>query len=285
MRQRAEPRTGLAARLAIVVTALVLGWVATSLVRQWLLAAGTPVQMVQAIQAVLAGAIGMSVIFLACRHLDRRAVTSLGASLREPDWSALLTSAMLWLSLAALAIVAGIVTGAFTVNFEVPAPSIFGWVLLQSALVLIYEALPEELAFRGYVYTNLVERTRRWVAVLGQSVLFTVWAFALVTALQLVGLGADWSIGLDRTVLFLTFGITLSLLRIWTGSLWAAIGFHWAFQTVTQLIYLGRLQWLQVPPGADLEMLGIFLWFFTVVLGGVIVLVAVARRERRVALS
>lgn len=89
---------------------------------------------------------------------------------------------------------------------------------------LLYEALPEELVFRGYFYRNLADALPRWLAVLGQAGLFTLFGVAI---------GAAGSI--DRVVLFLLFATVLGYLRAVTGSVWTGIGFHLAFQIVAQL--------------------------------------------------
>jgi membrane protease YdiL (CAAX protease family) len=64
-----------------------------------------------------------------------------------------------------------------------------------------------------------------WMAVLGQALLFTAWGFAN---------GGENS--LDRTVLFFSFAIVVGIFRATTGSVWASIGFHLAFQTIAQLV-------------------------------------------------
>ncbi len=42
-------------------------------------------------------------------------------------------------------------------------------------LVFLFEALPEELVFRGYMQGNLEQAIGHWGAVLAQAVLFSVW--------------------------------------------------------------------------------------------------------------
>ena len=91
-------------------------------------------------------------------------------------------------------------------------------------LVFFYEALPEELIFRGYFYTNLATRMPLWLAVVGQAVLFTLW-----------GLLNGGENSLDRSLLFFTFAIIVGIFRVITGSIWVGIGFHLVFQTFAQL--------------------------------------------------
>src|SRR5690606_40031821 len=71
---------------------------------------------------------------------------------------------------------------------------------------------------------------------------------------------------------------TLSLHDALPISLWGSIGFHWAFQTVMGLLGLGRLIVLRIPR-EGLESAGVMLWFFAIVLGGVVALVGLVRRS------
>lgn len=281
--ERAAPRAGVLVRVAVVWAAVTLAWVLVGVVREEILRPNLPYDPAQVVQALLAGTLGVSAVILACRLLDRRTIASLGLGSLRTEWRALLTGAGLWLALAAVGFVVGVAVGGFRLEVGAPTAAFVGWLLLQLGLVFCYEALPEELALRGYVLTNLRERIPRWAAVLGQAVLFMLWAFTFVALQQALGYGSSWQIGVDRVVLFLSFGITLALVRLWTGSLWGSIGFHWAYQLVTQLLAHDRLVVLRTPRAEDLANAQLFLWFFPIVVGGAIVLVALRRKERRTA--
>lgn len=263
---------GWVGRVAIVWTSLVLVWVSAGLFRAQVLAPRLPFDAWRAIESLLAGALGVAVIVLACRVLDRRTLASIGFGLTRGDLAALGIGAALWTGLAAVGLFAGAIAGAITVSFGPPTWQMVAWILLQIFLVFVYEALPEELALRGYIYTNLAERMSRWLAVLLQAMLFMLWAFALVGLLQLLGVGGGWSINIDRAILFLTFGVSLALVRLWTGSLWGSIGYHLAFQVGMGLLSLDRLTVVRVP-ASDIASAGIVLWATGIVLGGVIALV------------
>jgi len=97
-------------------------------------------------------------------------------------------------------------------------------VLALMLLVLLYEALPEELIFRGYLYRNLATALPNWAAVLGQAALFTLFGIAV---------GAAGTV--DRIALFFAFAGVQGIIRVVTGSIWAPIGFHLAFQTPEQI--------------------------------------------------
>lgn len=266
--------------MAIVWGLLVLGWVVVGVFRAEVLRPRLPFDAWRAIESLLGGALGIAIVIWACRILDRRSLASLGFGWTRSDFVAFAAGAGLWAGLAAIGLVVGAVAGLYTVTLGPPTWAMLGWILLQLGLVFTYEALPEELALRGYVYTNLAERLPRWLAVLGQAVLFTLWAFALVGLLQALGVGAGWSIGLDRTILFLTFGVSLALVRLWTGSLWGSIGYHLAFQVGMGLLALDRLTVVRVP-SSDIESVGIVLWLFGIVLGGGVALAALILNERR----
>jgi len=275
-----DPRMGIAARVGIVWGLLVVAWVAAGLIRAEFLAPRLPFDGWRAVESVVGGALGIAIVIWGCRVLDRRSLASLGLGWTRRDLAAFGIGAGLWTGLAALGLVAGAMAGLFTVTLGPPTWMMVGWILLQIGLVFTYEALPEELALRGYIYTNLAERLPRWVAVLGQAVLFMLWAFALVGLLQALGVGGGWSINLDRTILFLTFGIALALVRLWTGSLWGSIGYHLAFQVGMGLLSLDRLTVVRVP-SSDIGSAGIVLWFFGIVLGGIVAFIALFRKERR----
>lgn len=108
---------------------------------------------------------------------------------------------------------------------RVPPAEVVGVLIGLTALVLLYEAIPEELVFRGFLYTALAGRWSPAVAVGGQAVLFTVWGTVI---------GASASI--DRIVLFAVFAALLGALRAVTGSVWTCMGFHTAFQVTAQLL-------------------------------------------------
>lgn len=96
-------------------------------------------------------------------------------------------------------------------------------ILLVAVLVLLSEALPEEIIFRGYVFSKLTVLSGRWTVIFLQAAVFTGFAF-MIGALN--GL-------LDASFIF-TFGLVLGILRMVTGSVAAPIGFHLACMITQQ---------------------------------------------------
>ncbi len=123
---------------------------------------------------------------------------------------------------ASLIIVA---TGSAAVRIPGGLLPALGEIVAVLVLVLLFEAVPEELIFRGYLYQTLRERWPRWASVLGQAVLFCGFGAAIGAALTV-----------DRQLLFGFFALGLGVMRAVSGSVFTTIGFHAAFQTVGQLL-------------------------------------------------
>lgn len=103
----------------------------------------------------------------------------------------------------------------------VPAATV--QILAVLVLVLLYEAIPEELIFRGYLYAFLAERWPTWATVVTQALAFCAWG-GLIGAARTP----------DRLLLFFCMSLSIGVIRAITGSVYAAIGFHVLFQTTTQ---------------------------------------------------
>lgn len=97
--------------------------------------------------------------------------------------------------------------------------------LLSAAAVLLVVALQEEVLYRGYVTVNLIAWGAAEVLVVG-TLLFTVIHFLTnrVSAAQV----ASWLLG----------GLVLGAVYLVTGSLWVAVGLHFAMD-LTNVLALG----------------------------------------------
>lgn len=150
-------------------------------------------------------------------------------------------------------------------------------------IAFCYEALPEELTFRGYLYRNLNTRLARWLAALAGVALFVL-APVTVSFLQVVvGMGAGNSVTVDYVILLAGFGFVLQLCRIVTGSLWTGIGFHLAWLELSRYVVAPRAEPLvrieDVAPGTS-EFLVLFLG---AIIGSSLLLIAWPRlRKRRI---
>lgn len=176
---------------------------------------------------------------------------------RPSDYAVAGGRGMLWgLALGAVSylvpflLAASVVLGVNLATLEVaPDPlAVAGQGIIVLALVILYEAVPEELIFRGYLFRVLAEHFPAWLTILAQALMFC--AFGVIV-------GA--AVTLDRVLLFFVFALSLGYLRQLTGTVFATIGFHAVFQMVAQWS-LGE-QWVTVtvsdPAG----------WFSLVTLG------------------
>lgn len=175
--------------------------------------------------AVAATVLTVPMVVVAYRYLDRLPWSGLRRGSPGTVGRLLLLGMAGYLIPAGLAVAAITAAGGLTIGLRgSPAEAVLS-VLALAVLVFLYEALPEELVFRGYLYRNLATALPRWAAVLAQAALFTLFGVAA---------GAAGSV--DRVVLFFAFACVQGIIRAVTDTLWVPVGFHLAFQTAEQLV-------------------------------------------------
>lgn len=259
----AAGRLNLFGRVAVVFLAVTLVWLFVTQGLGSFFGPAYPDRVGHAVRAVLTSALVVPLIFLARRYLDRRSWEGLRFTSLRTGWRWLLFGMVFWLVAAGLGVVVTVALGWTRISLGTPSVGNLLLFLYLPVLVFLYEALPEELIFRGYLYRNLSARYARWISVPAQAMLFTLWGAAI---------GAAGSV--DRIILFFTFSVVLGILRVISGNLWATIGFHLAFQWVTQFVAAAvREGSLRIAAQPTLELVAF--WFFPIVLGSV-VLVAVS---------
>lgn len=180
-------------------------------------------------RAVLAAAIAVPMVVAARRLIDRESVASLGLALNGDAIRQMLIGAAGFLIPAALGFAVVMGTGWATITPTAPVGEILAFIPLLIVLVFLYEALPEELAFRGYIQTNLGKGMGHWPTIFGQAALFALWGAVLWSV-------ASAAFAADRLVMFFFVALVLGIVRGITGSVWTTIGLHVGFQTVAQLL-------------------------------------------------
>ncbi|OLT46335.1 hypothetical protein BJF85_16970 [Saccharomonospora sp. CUA-673] len=185
--------------------------------------------------AVLVCGLAVPMVIAARRYLDRRPLAGLGLDNPRRAWRPFLVGVAAFALPSALGLTAALATGWVDLQPQVPWSTILGWAVLLIVLVFVFEALPEELIFRGYLQRNLTTVLPPWVAVIGQAVLFTVFGTGLWVASE------GWGVLTERGIMFFAVAVVLGLLHIQTGSLWTPIGFHLAFQVVAQSLLSDRM--------------------------------------------
>jgi len=216
-------------RVAVVWSAMLAIWLALHSLRH--LAHGDGYTLSGHIQsAVLATLLAVPMVTAARRWLDGGALAGMGLPLSvKAAAKPFAIGALSFLAPFALGLAIVLGFGWATIAPVAAWGEILTFVPLLVVLVFLYEALPEELAFRGYIYQALAERQSRIFAVIGQALLFGLWG----TVLWTISLG---TLPFERLVLFTAIGFVLGLVRVVTNSVWASIGLHTAFQTVAQLL-------------------------------------------------
>lgn len=169
-------------------------------------------------------AVTLAMLLALLRWADHQPARWAGLTSLRTGWRLAGWGAVFWLTPAALTFgVLGLL--GHPLNITAPAPEFTKSVLLLVIAVLLAEAFPEEIVFRGYVSTILSGWARGWGVILIQASLFTLFAGLLRQSWDLPDLS-----------LFLTMGILFGYSRQMTGSVWMSIGFHTAFQTGSQLV-------------------------------------------------
>lgn len=195
-------------------------------------------------------ALTFAMILLLVRVVDRRRMWEAG--LRSPiaGWRLAVWGALLWTVPAAATFgVLGLLGTPLTVT--VPGPELARTALLVLLAVLVIEAIPEEVVFRGYVTQVLGTVARGWWVIVIQALLFTLFGALLRQSWDPVDLS-----------LFLVMGIGFGWLRQLTGSIWMSVGFHAAFQTWAQLVLTHEV--LAFAGGTGTAMLALGMVPFTV---------------------
>lgn len=190
--------------------------------------AGEPTDVSTLVGRIVGGVVvsGLVVVLvvLAARLVERHRLRDIGLSVAADGWRAFLSGMVAWLLPAALAFAVLAFLG-LPLTVTAPPDRFWGVLALLFLAVLMSEAVPEELVFRGYITAVLAERLHGWWVILVQTALFTLTVLVLRGGLAPLNLS-----------LFVAMGVVLGYFRMVTGSVWTTVGFHAAFQTGSQLV-------------------------------------------------
>ncbi|MBL3682394.1 CPBP family intramembrane glutamic endopeptidase [Leucobacter aridicollis] len=199
---------------------------------------------------VALSALTLLVIALLARYADGLRLNDVGLTSLRSGWRLAVWGALLWVVPAAASFGALALFGR-PLRATVSAGELVQTVGLVLVAVLLAEAIPEEAIFRGYVTTALGAVTRGWGTIAVQAVLFVLFAGMIRQSWDPTDLS-----------LFLAMGVGFGYLRMITGSFWASIGFHAAFQTGSQLVLSHSV--IEFFGGVGLAMLALGMIPFTV---------------------
>ncbi|NIJ11251.1 membrane protease YdiL (CAAX protease family) [Saccharomonospora amisosensis] len=192
--------------------------------------------------------ITVPLVVLLRTRVDRRSLAGLGLGTRHAV-RAFASGVLITVAAAATTFAVG--TGLGWLHWgAVEWPTLVTFLLANTLVALLLEAVPEELAFRGYGYRTLNARLRKWTASLATTGLFllTPAAASAVQALVNSLLGGPvrpltfappGEDPVSYAILLAVFGFTLLVARIATGSLWTCVALHLTFLTVNRMTLLG----------------------------------------------
>jgi membrane protease YdiL (CAAX protease family) len=166
---------------------------------------------------VSAGIVGFSIVMLRLRARPATWVSLDGLALAQVG-----LGTAVYAGLASVSVGILVLAGMADVNAPGSPDTVLKLAYLL-VLVLLSEALPEELLFRGWLMDALGSGRSPWRPVLGQAAVFTLFA---------------WAIGslnsLQDASFIACFGLVLGIVRAVTGSIWAPVGVHLAFIATQQ---------------------------------------------------
>jgi uncharacterized protein len=212
------------------------------------------------VQAVIMSGLVVPGVWLMRRHVDRRPFAGLEMLGFARSVKGFALGAGLILVPAAITLLSTELFGWAAVSINL-APSSLMVAGLAVLTAFFYEALPEELLFRGYIFRNLHTVMRQWTASLSTIALFVMLPIFLVPLQRHLfqmetQLGASDGVTVGYLVMLVLFAAFLQYLRVLTGTVWTGIGFHLFFlmagrglvgTTPTSFIELSELK-AQTPP-------------------------------------
>lgn len=201
---------------------------------------------IRLVQALLCSALVCSLLYLFRRGVDRRPFSTIGLppfpeNIRTWGLGAGVTVASVVVVIGGATLLGMIQWG------EVAIGRLLIFVVSSAVLIFFLEALPEEIVFRGYIFTNLNSRLPCWLAVILTTILFgllPIFVGTFNTLFEQIGSQTPptWQFvpeGEDPITYFTflpIFGFVLLYARLLTGSVWTPIAIHMTFLIANRLI-------------------------------------------------
>jgi membrane protease YdiL (CAAX protease family) len=239
--QNSEPRLGLTYRLA---AAWVLGFFALALAAwtgefiEQQFGAGNIIRTLTQ-SAVMAGLVLFGIVWMR-KRIDQRPLGTMGlVGPRKATTGFLMGAGIIFMPLFLTLLFTGLF-GWATIELNLSRSAVLTF-LVGFVAVLFFEALPEEILFRGYLYSNLNTAMSKW-----KASAVTVGLFVLLPSLLVpfqryilgmeVYVGGASYISPSYIITMILFGVFLQYLRILTASVWMGIGFHLSFVLINRIL-------------------------------------------------
>ncbi|MCM3714109.1 CPBP family intramembrane metalloprotease [Alkalihalobacillus oceani] len=241
-------------RIVTVFVLTCMVWWLSKAIRIWMGAGGDYDRTTHVLSAVLILSLVLPLIVFARKYVDKRSWAGLRLTSFKEGWKPFVFGGLSYLIPAGIALIIFVWFDWTEIQFHVSVGSLVLTIITLLILVFMYEALPEELIFRGYFYRNLNTSLAKWKAVGVQSLLFVLFA---------VSIGAALSV--ERIVFFFAVGIIIGMVRVMTENVWGAVGLHVAFQTMQQLFSPHNQELTSTTPGLmEIVILGIIPFSFAI---------------------
>lgn len=215
------PMKTLALRLALLGVAIVAIWRGTSA----LLPDTGYDPATHLLRGAVISALVLAVVLVLLR-LDRLRGHDIGHRSAGTNLRAFAMGAALWLASALLGAAICVALGLSSITLLSTPQALLSALPPLLLGVFLVEALPEELALRGYVQGVVARKAAAWIALLVQALMFVAFAWAV---------GALHSA--EQWMFIPAFGLILGYVRALTGNVWACMGVHTAWMTTTQLLH------------------------------------------------
>ncbi|WP_438350307.1 CPBP family intramembrane glutamic endopeptidase [Paenibacillus sp. FA6] len=112
---------------------------------------------------------------------------------------------------------------------------VLGMILFTFVVAFFYEALPEEIVFRGFLSKVLEEKWTNWIVLFGSAFLFLASPVTMFYIQKMFGMPTN-EITTSYVILIFSFGIALLLITWYFQNLWASIGFHMGYLMSSRFI-------------------------------------------------
>ncbi|MCR8842427.1 CPBP family intramembrane metalloprotease [Paenibacillus sp. SC116] len=189
------------------------------------------------VQAIVMTALVVPTILYLYRYVYR--ITGAKPKIPEYSWKKLyhlFTGIFFAIALAALGFMIASSQGLISIVQWHAPDQWFTALFVNIIIVFLYEAFPEELGLRGFLFDVLRHRFAAWLAIPIQMLLFISVPISVTLLQVLVGMAPGNVINMGYVILIVSFGLVLQLVRLWSGNIWASIGFHIAHLEIMRFI-------------------------------------------------
>ena len=182
----------------------------------------------EVVQAVVVAGLTIPLIILLRLRADRRSLADIGFSKPLQAAGYFLFGAGMLAGVMGIPLLIMSAMGWLEVSIDI-SHEVLMLVTISIVVAFLFEALPEEVVVRGYLYRNLSAAMARWLASLVTLALFLLLPVVIAMTQQIVSGEEQQLLSLGYFGLLIPFGIVLQYLRVVTGNVWTCIGFHLAF--------------------------------------------------------